>query len=153
MANYYWIPLDSYSYLLNRWTVLSCYLCAYSTSPSHLQISLDYFLCFTSFEDWRVSKRNSSRHNRHIFNHHYFLPDVYSLVCPVSVGSIQLPLVTVSPCPRVPWIKSQVLGAGVEPAYLSAPEPKSGVSAIPPPEQPAPQTFYCSRPSGKRFAI
>jgi len=27
-----------------------------------------------------------------------------------------------------------VLGAGVEPAYLSAPEPKSGVSAIPPPE-------------------
>ncbi len=31
--------------------------------------------------------------------------------------------------------KSQVLGAGVEPAYLSVPEPKSGVSAIPPPER------------------
>ncbi len=40
-------------------------------------------------------------------------------------------------CPRVtlsPELK-QVLGAGVEPAYLSAPEPKSGVSAIPPPER------------------
>ncbi len=47
----------------------------------------------------------------------------------------------------------QVLGAGVEPAYLSAPEPKSGVSAIPPPERPVLKTFYCSLPSGKRFAI
>ena len=56
-------------------------------------------------------------------------------------------------CHRVTSIKSQVLGAGVEPAYLSAPEPKSGVSAIPPPERPVTQTFYCSRPSGKRFAI
>ena len=30
---------------------------------------------------------------------------------------------------------NRVLGAGVEPAHLAAPEPKSGVSAIPPPEQ------------------
>ena len=31
--------------------------------------------------------------------------------------------------------EQEVLGAGVEPAHLAAPEPKSGVSAIPPPEQ------------------
>ncbi len=30
---------------------------------------------------------------------------------------------------------NRVLGAGVEPAHLAALEPKSGVSAIPPPEQ------------------
>ncbi len=30
---------------------------------------------------------------------------------------------------------NRVLGAGVEPAHLAAPEPKSGVSAIPPPER------------------
>ncbi len=29
---------------------------------------------------------------------------------------------------------NRVLGAGVEPAHLAAPEPKSGVSAIPPPD-------------------
>ena len=32
-------------------------------------------------------------------------------------------------------LANRVLGAGVEPAHLAAPEPKSGVSAIPPPEQ------------------
>ena len=31
--------------------------------------------------------------------------------------------------------RQEVLGAGVEPAHLAAPEPKSGVSAIPPPER------------------
>ena len=31
--------------------------------------------------------------------------------------------------------EQEVLGAGVEPAHLAALEPKSSVSAIPPPEQ------------------
>ncbi len=36
---------------------------------------------------------------------------------------------------RACYIANRVLGAGVEPAHLAAPEPKSGVSAIPPPER------------------
>ena len=32
-------------------------------------------------------------------------------------------------------LANRVLGAGVEPAHLAALEPKSSVSAIPPPEQ------------------
>ena len=35
---------------------------------------------------------------------------------------------------RVTFV-NRVLGAGVEPAHLAALEPKSSVSAIPPPEQ------------------
>ncbi len=45
-----------------------------------------------------------------------------------------------------------VLGAGVEPAYLTAPEPKSGVSAIPPPEQTCVVQICGAAPIGKRFA-
>ncbi len=42
-----------------------------------------------------------------------------------------------------------VLGAGVEPARLAVPEPKSGVSAIPPPEPTASGRIYCLRAGGK----
>ena len=48
--------------------------------------------------------------------------------------------------------KYRVLGAGVEPAYLTAPEPKSGVSAIPPPEQTCAVQICGADPIGKRFA-
>ena len=48
--------------------------------------------------------------------------------------------------------KYRVLGAGVEPAYLTAPEPKSGVSAIPPPEQTCAVQICGADAISKRFA-
>ncbi len=46
---------------------------------------------------------------------------------------------------------NRVLGAGVEPAHLAAPEPKSGVSAIPPPERNLSDEVCASDGGGKRL--
>ena len=48
-------------------------------------------------------------------------------------------------------LANRVLGAGVEPAHLAAPEPKSGVSAIPPPEQNLCPEVCASGGGGKRL--
>ena len=44
-----------------------------------------------------------------------------------------------------------MLGAGVEPAHLAALEPKSSVSAIPPPEQNLSDEVCASGDGGKRL--
>ena len=46
---------------------------------------------------------------------------------------------------------NRVLGAGVEPAHLAALEPKSSVSAIPPPEQNLSDEVCASGGGGKRL--
>ncbi len=46
---------------------------------------------------------------------------------------------------------NRVLGAGVEPAHLAALEPKSSVSAIPPPEQNLSNEVCASGGGGKRL--
>ena len=47
--------------------------------------------------------------------------------------------------------ENRVLGAGVEPAHLAALEPKSSVSAIPPPEQNLSDEVCASGDGGKRL--
>ncbi len=59
----------------------------------------------------------------------------------------------VLPLPRVVRDRevNRVLGAGVEPAHLAALEPKSSVSAIPPPEQTCVSQICGAGGGGKRL--
>jgi hypothetical protein len=53
----------------------------------------------------------------------------------ISLGLVDALLVIKEGCRERLSFANRVLGAGVEPAHLAALEPKSSVSAIPPPEQ------------------
>ena len=74
------------------------------------------------------------------------LPLIYSVLDAVLYAVIDSVLFHAR-SPRV----NRVLGAGVEPAHLAALEPKSSVSAIPPPEQNLSDEVCASGDGGKRL--